>query len=81
MHSYLHKKIYPCKKWVLHVLIWKGMSITSISMHEHLTFVKHIYVDVNADVMAARPRFMQQEWAGLVGAAEVGLSSRIYSLF
>jgi hypothetical protein len=18
MHSYLHKKIYPCKKWVLH---------------------------------------------------------------
>jgi hypothetical protein len=51
---------------------------------EHLTFVKHIYVDMNADVIAMRPRFMQQESAGLVGAAEVGpssYSSRIYSLF
>jgi hypothetical protein len=46
--------------------------------------MKHIYVDVNADVIAVTPRFVQQEWAGLVGAAKVGPSSynsRIYSLF
>jgi hypothetical protein len=50
-------------------------------MHEHLTFVKHIYVDVNGDVITVRLSFMQQE---LVGAIEVGLSSyssRIYFLF
>jgi hypothetical protein len=41
-------------------------------MHEHLTFVKHIYVDVNGDVITVRLSFMQQE---LVGAIEVGLSS------
>jgi hypothetical protein len=66
------------------ILIWKGKSITSISAHEHLTFVKHIYVDMNADVITVRPMFAQQEWVGLVGAAEVGpsnYSSRIYSLF
>jgi hypothetical protein len=66
------------------VLIWKCQSITSISVHEHLTFMKHIYVDVNTDVIVVRLRFAQQEWVGLVGAAEVGLSSyssRIYSLF
>jgi hypothetical protein len=66
------------------VLIRKGKSITSISVLEHLTFVKHIYVDMNVDVIAMRPRFMHQESAGLVGAAEVGpssYSSRIYSLF
>jgi hypothetical protein len=50
-------------------------------MHEHLTFVKHIYVDVNSDVIAVRLRFELQE---LVGAAKVGLSSyssQIYFLF
>jgi hypothetical protein len=54
------------------ILIWKDKSITSTSMHEHLTFVKHIYVDVNGDVITVRLSFMQQE---LVGAIEVGLSS------
>jgi hypothetical protein len=66
------------------VLVSKGKSITSINAHEHLTFVKQIYVDVNSNVIVVRPRFTQQEWAGLVGAAEVGpssYSSRIYSLF
>jgi hypothetical protein len=49
-------------------------------VHEHLTFVKHIYVDVNGDVIAVRLSFMQQE---LVGVAEVGpssYSSQIYFL-
>jgi hypothetical protein len=66
------------------VLICKGKSITSISADEHLTFMKHIYIDMNTDVITVRPRFMQQEWAELVGAAEVGpssYSSCIYSLF
>jgi hypothetical protein len=50
-------------------------------MHAHLTFVKHIYVDVNDDVIIVRLSFVQQE---LVGAVEVGPSSynsRIYFLF
>jgi hypothetical protein len=71
------------KMW-FSVLVCKGKSITSISAHEHLTFVKHIYVDMNVDVITVRLKFVQQEWAGLVGAAEVGPSSyisRIYSLF
>jgi hypothetical protein len=29
-------------------------------MHDKLMFVKHIYVDMNADVIAVRQRFMQQ---------------------
>jgi hypothetical protein len=41
------------------VLVWKAKSITSISVHEHLTFVKHIYVDLNNDVIAVRLSFMQ----------------------
>jgi hypothetical protein len=57
------------------VLIWKGKSLTSISMHDNLTFMKHIYVDVNTDVIIVRLRFMQQDWAGLVGVAGVGQSS------
>jgi hypothetical protein len=63
------------------VLVSKGKSITSISVHEHLTFVKHIYIDVNNDVIAMRLSFVQKE---LVGAAEVGPSSynsRIYFMF
>jgi hypothetical protein len=71
------------KMW-FSVLVCKGKSITSISAHEHLTFVKHIYVDMNVDVITVRLKFVQQEWAGLVGTAEVGPSSyisRIYSLF
>jgi hypothetical protein len=50
-------------------------------VHEHLTFMKHIYVDVNSDVIAVRLSFVQQE---LVGVAKVGLSSyssQIYFLF
>jgi hypothetical protein len=50
-------------------------------MHEPLTFMKHIYVDVNGDVIVVRLSFVQQE---LVGAAEVGpssYSSQIYFLF
>jgi hypothetical protein len=50
-------------------------------MHEHLTFVKHIYVDVNGDMIVVRLSFMLQE---LVGATEVGsssYSSQIYYLF
>jgi hypothetical protein len=39
------------------VLVCKGKSTTSISVHDNLTFVKHIYVDV----IAVRPRFMQRE--------------------
>jgi hypothetical protein len=49
-------------------------------VHEHLTFMKHIYIDVNSDVITARLSFVQQE---LVGAAEVGpssYSSQIYFL-
>jgi hypothetical protein len=30
-------------------------------MHDNWTFVKHIYVYVNVDVIVVRPRFMQQE--------------------
>jgi hypothetical protein len=30
-------------------------------MHENLTFVKHIYVDVNVNVITVRLRFMQQD--------------------
>jgi hypothetical protein len=66
------------------ILVSKGKSITLISAHEQLTFMKHIYIDVNTDVIVVRPRIMQQEWAELVGAADVGVSSyssRIYSLF
>jgi hypothetical protein len=66
------------------VLVFKGKSITSINMHEHLTFMKHIYIDVNADVIAVKLRFVQQDWAGLVGTTKVdpsSYSSRIYSLF
>jgi hypothetical protein len=54
------------------VLVCKGKSITSISAHDNLTFVKHIYVDVNTDVIVMRPRFMQQDWVGRVGAVGVG---------
>jgi hypothetical protein len=43
------------------VLVWKGKSLTSISMHDNLTFMKHIYVDVNTDVIIMRLRFMQQD--------------------
>jgi hypothetical protein len=43
------------------VLVWKGKSITSINAFENMTFVKHIYVDVNADVIAVRLRFMPQD--------------------
>jgi hypothetical protein len=46
--------------------------------------MKYIYVDVNIDVITVMSRFVQQEWAGLVEAAEVGpssYSSHIYSLF
>jgi hypothetical protein len=63
------------------VLVCKDKSITSISVHEHLTFVKHIYKDVNDDVITVRLSFVQQE---LVGVAEVGPSSynsQIYFLF
>jgi hypothetical protein len=45
-------------------LIWRTLerqSITSISVHEHLTFMKHIYVDMNDDVIVVRLRFAQQE--------------------
>jgi hypothetical protein len=44
-------------------LIWHNRvkRHTSIRVHEHLTFMKHIYVDVNADVITVGPRFTQQE--------------------
>jgi hypothetical protein len=46
-------------------LIWhtrvKRQEYTSIRVHEHLTFMKHIYIDVNADVITVGPRFTQQE--------------------
>jgi hypothetical protein len=62
------------------VLICKGKS-TSISAHEHLTFMKHIYIDVNDVVIVMRLSFMLKE---LVGATEVGpssYSSQIYFMF
>jgi hypothetical protein len=34
---------------------------TSISAHENLTFVKHMYVDVNVEVTIVRLRFVQQD--------------------
>jgi hypothetical protein len=37
--------------------------------------MKHNYVDMNANVIVVRLRFMQQDWAGLVGAAGVGQNS------
>jgi hypothetical protein len=40
------------------VLVCKAKSTTSISVHDNLTFVKYMYVDV----IAVRPRFVQQEW-------------------
>jgi hypothetical protein len=43
------------------ILICKGKSLTSISAHDNLTFVKHIYVDMNADVIAMRLRFVLQD--------------------
>jgi hypothetical protein len=76
----MHVTDEGAKMW-FGVLVYKGKSITSISVHENLTFVKHIYVDVNDDVIAVRLSFMQQE---LVGATEVcpsSYSSRIYVLF
>jgi hypothetical protein len=79
----MHVRGIGVKMW-FGVLIVKSNNTTPISMHEYLTFVKHIYVDVNADVITVRVRFMQQDWAGLVGASKVGTisySSRIYSLF
>jgi hypothetical protein len=71
------------KMW-FDVLIFKGKNITSISVHEHLTFMNHIYVDVNTDMIVMMLRFVQQDWVELVGAAEVGpssYSSRICYLF
>jgi hypothetical protein len=76
----MHVRGAGAKMW-FGVLIWKGKSITSISVHEHLTFVKHIYVDMNSDLIAVRLSIVQQE---LMRAAEVGpssYSSRIYFLF
>jgi hypothetical protein len=48
-------------KILFDVLIYKGKSITSISAHDNLTFVKHIYVDLNTNVIVVRLRFMQQD--------------------
>jgi hypothetical protein len=65
------------------VLIYKDKSITSTNVHDNLTFAKNIYVDVNADVIGMRLRFVQQDWVGLLGVAEVSqssYSSRIYFL-
>jgi hypothetical protein len=56
------------------VLVWKGKNISSIHVHDNLTFMKHIYVDVNADVIIVMPRFMEQDWVGWVAAAGVGQS-------
>jgi hypothetical protein len=56
------------------ILIYKGKSLTSISTRDNLAFVKHNYVDVKIDVITVRLRFMQQDWAGRVGAAVVGQS-------
>jgi hypothetical protein len=50
-------------------------------VHEHLTFVKHVYVNVNGDAIVMRLSFVLEE---PVGVAEVGpssYSSRIYYLF
>jgi hypothetical protein len=57
----LHVGDIGARIW-LGVLVCNGKSTTSISVHDNLTFMKHIYVDVNVDVMPMRPRFMQQEW-------------------
>jgi hypothetical protein len=40
------------------VLVYKGKNITSICAHDNLTFMKHIYVDVNVDVISVRARFV-----------------------
>jgi hypothetical protein len=33
-----------------------------MSVHDNLMFMKHIYVDMNIDVIIVRLRFVQQEW-------------------
>jgi hypothetical protein len=44
-------------------LIWhthmQRKSTTSINMHGNLTFMKHIYIDVNIVVIVVRQRFVQ----------------------
>jgi hypothetical protein len=57
------------------VRIYKGKSIISINVQDNLTSMNHIYVDVNIDVIIVRPRFMQQDWATMVGEEGVGQSS------
>jgi hypothetical protein len=66
------------------VRVCKGKSITSISAQYNLTSIKNINVDVNIDVIVVMPKFMQQDWAEMVGEAGVGqssYSSRVYFLF
>jgi hypothetical protein len=43
------------------VLTCKGKNTTSISVHDNLTFVKHIYIYVNVDVIVMRQILVQQE--------------------
>jgi hypothetical protein len=66
------------------VRVCKGKTITSISVQDNLTSMKHIYIDVNIDVIIMRLRFVQRDWAAIVGEVGVGqssYSSRIYFLF
>jgi hypothetical protein len=46
-------------------LIWRThMQREEYNLNQHhgnLTFMKHIYIDVNVDVITMRPRFVQQE--------------------
>jgi hypothetical protein len=57
-------RVFPCRVYIdsnhRDSQICKGNSTTSTSMHINLTFVKHIYVDMNVEVIVVRPRFMQQ---------------------
>jgi hypothetical protein len=69
----MHVGATGAKFWFV-ILVYKGKSLTSISTRDNLAFVKHIYVDVKTDGITVRLRFMQQDWAGRVGAAGVGQS-------
>jgi hypothetical protein len=34
----------------------------NLNRHDNLTFMKHIYVDVNIDVITVRSKFVLQDW-------------------
>jgi hypothetical protein len=81
------------KKWiVMHVrdtgmniwfgiIIWKWKRGTSIFVHDNLTFMNHIYVDVNADVIDVRPTFVLQGWGVGVGAGGHSRGKTVLCIF